>query len=132
VIANNHNKVNNKLFEHSFNCCIDKIAFINIVKCSIKSDINIADDIIDKCIDYTKKQIDIGSPKLIVTLGNVYNYMTKKRYNISEISGNISKYNGIDIFPILDPEFVMKNPSYKNKMDQDIEKLRKIMEKICI
>ncbi len=109
---------------------MDDIFLTNILKCTTKEDYKKLNSEINLCIDYLKKQISIAKPKLIITLGDAFNYLLNKDENINDVSGNLYRYNNIKTIPILHPEFVYKNPSFKQQSFNDLKKIKLILEKL--
>ena len=83
---------------------------------------------IEMCLEYLRKQIEILKPKIIITLGISFNYLMKNDEKIVDVSGNIYNYNNSKLVPLLDPEFIYKNPSYKAKLFNDLKKIKLLME----
>jgi len=107
---------------------INDIYMTNILKCNVdKYNISL-DDEVSKCIQYLEQQISLKNPKLIITIGNSFNYLVDSKEILTDISGNVYNYRGINLFPLLGVDFIGKNPSYKAKMFSDIIKLRKLMD----
>ncbi|MGB5867027.1 MAG: uracil-DNA glycosylase family protein [Arcobacteraceae bacterium] len=117
-----------KMVENVIHIDINNTYMTNILKCTSTKMQNNFDDEVDSCIQYLEKQIIIGAPKLIITLGNAFDYMIKTGEDIMDASGNLFSYNGIKLMPLMDPEFIYKNPSYKEKMFNDLQKIKKIMD----
>ncbi len=110
---------------------MDSVYITNILKCNTKDNVQSIHSFekpIQTCMNYLIKQIDVSSAKLIITLGNCYNYMMNSSDDIVDISGNIYDYNGIKLIPIIDPEYLYKNPSFKQQMFNDLRKIKTIME----
>ena len=112
------------------NIDINDIYMTNILKCGSNKYKNNLDDEISKCIGYLEQQISILKPKFIITLGAAFNYMINNNEDVLNISANVYKYKGITLFPLLDVDFINKNPSYKNKMFTDLKKIKITMDKI--
>ena len=106
----------------------DDIYVTNILKCDTNGSLSRLSDEIDSCIDYLDKQLEIAKPKIIIALGDVFNYIMKTDENIVEISGKIYDYKGIKLIPLIDPEFIYKNPSYKQDVYNDLKKIKSLME----
>lgn len=107
---------------------INEIYMTNIIKCSTnKNSVNLNNEI-DICIDYIEQQINIAKPKIIITLGDAFKYLMKNSDEITEVSGNKFSYNDTTILPLIDPVYISKNPSYKQKMFTDLKKIKTIME----
>lgn len=101
----------------------------NLIKCTIGLQNNINKENIDLCKEYFIKQVDIIRPKYIIALGDVSKYLLRDKNEISYKYGNCYDYNGINLIPMLDLEFVYKNPSYQEELYKDFKKLKILMEK---
>lgn len=109
---------------------INEIYMTNIIKCGTNKNSQNLNDEIDICIDYIEQQINIAKPKFVITLGDAFKYIMKNNDDITEISGGKFSYNNITVLPLIDPVYISKNPSYKQKMYTDLKKLKTIMEEI--
>ena len=105
----------------------NKVYITNILKCNTNNVESIIKPI-ELCKDYLIKQIQLVNPKLIITLGSAFNHLLSNDDNIFDISGNLYDYNGIKLIPLLDLEFIYKNPSYKLDMFNDLKKIKIILE----
>jgi len=113
-----------KMVENVMNVNIDNTYITNILKCNaMKLDSNYIKES-ELCINYLEKQIKIGAPDIIITIGEAFEYMIKSKDKLSDVSGKLFSYNGTDLIPLMDPEFIYKNPSYKEKMYQDLKKIK--------
>ncbi|MEA3513576.1 MAG: uracil-DNA glycosylase family protein [Campylobacterota bacterium] len=102
----------------------NKVCFTPIIKCEIPKTINSKSSDIAICKSYIQKQIEIVRPKYILALGDAFKLFFDNSYDIVDISGNLYNYQGIKISPVLDPSFVNKNPSYENKFEEDLVKIK--------
>lgn len=109
---------------------MEDVYLTNILKCTVSADYKKLGNEINLCLDYLKKQISIAKPKLIITMGEAFNYLLGKEENILDITGNLYRFNNIKTIPILHPEFVYKNPSYKQQAFNDLKKIKLILEKL--
>lgn len=106
----------------------DEFYFSNIIKCKTNKD---KTDIlnVEKCSPYIMREIDIISPKIIVTLGALaFELMMKdfsKSVNFDSLRGSVLKFKNTLLMPIYSPYWVITNPS---KMDEFILDLKKIKE----
>lgn len=116
-----------QLFENKFN--INDIYMTNVLKCISSRTKDNSENASDKCIQYLEQQLNIIEPELIITFGKAFNHLMKSNDNIIDISGNLFRYNASNVIPLLDMDFINKNPSYKDKMDSDLEKIKIIMDK---
>lgn len=117
-----------KMIENVIKLNINETYMTNILKCNSNKLQNNFDVEVNSCIHYLEKQITISKPKLIITLGNAFDYMIKSGEDIMDVSGSLFSYNGIKLIPLMDPDFIYKNPSYKEKMFQDLQKIKNIMD----
>jgi len=111
------------------NIDINDIYMTNILKCGSNKYKNNLDEEIRKCIVYLEQEISIIKPKFIITLGTAFNYIMNNHENVLDVSSNVYKYKGIKLFPLLDVDFINKNPSYKNRMFTDLKKIKITMDK---
>jgi len=117
------------MIEERLKININDIYMTNILKCNVKKLNDNLDEEIKKCIPYLEQQIVLLKPKIIITFGNAFRYLMNNDDNITDISGNLFIYNDIKVIPLLNIDFINKNPSYKEKMDKDLEKIKNILEK---
>jgi DNA polymerase len=108
---------------------INDIYMTNVIKCITKKKLSSYDDEVEKCIHYLEKQLSISKPEVIITLGKAFNYMMTSDEDIMNVSGNLFSYNGVTIIPLMEPSFINKNPSYKEKMFLDLKKIKNILDK---
>ncbi len=117
-----------RMIENELSININDIYMTNILKCTVKTSQNIGNDEVHKCLNYTEQQIRILKPELIVTFGSAFKYLMNNNDDIIEVSGNLYKYTGINVVPLLGLDFINKNPSYNEKMFIDLKKIKKIMD----
>jgi DNA polymerase len=106
----------------------NKVYITNVLKCNVDTKIDISEQSINLCGDYLLKEIQIVKPKIIITFGLAFNYLLNNQDNILDISGNLYEYNKIKVIPLLDLDFIYKNPSYKQDMFSDLKKIKMLME----
>jgi len=135
IVGIDYNFHNEKEFVMIKNMCekvlelnINDIYMTNIIKCiSTKKKLDL-DVEIKTCLPYLEHNIAISTPKIILTLGSAFKYLMKNDDDIMDITANKFYYNGILLLPLLDPLFISRNPSYKEKMFNDLKKIKKIMD----
>jgi DNA polymerase len=135
IVGLNYNFESEKEFLMIKNMCekvldrnINDIYMTNIIKChtnKMKTDI---ENEIMTCIHYIEQQINISKPKVIITLGRAFEYLMKSDDDIMDAAGNSFNYNGLLLMPLMDPLFINKNPSYKEKMFKDLQKIKTILD----
>jgi len=118
----------NNIVKNVLHLNINDIYMTNIIKCTVKSHKSDLAKEIDKCIHFLYKQIEISEPEVIITFGNAFNYLLNSDENIFDVSGNIFIYNNIKVIPLLEIGFINKNPSFKEKMFTDLQKIKKLLD----
>jgi DNA polymerase len=118
----------NNMLKNVLNISIEDICLLNIIKCKTLKDISSLSSSVDICKNYIKKQIELLNPRLIVTLGDSYNYLLDDNTDISILSGSVLKYKEIDLVPIYHPTLLNKNPSLKKRAFWDLKKIKSLME----
>jgi DNA polymerase len=89
-------------------------------------------DEIEACKPYLVNQIDIISPKLIVTLGRFSMNYFLPDVKISQEHGkshNLIKYH---LYPVYHPAAGLRNPSMKNDLIKDFLKIPEILKEISL
>lgn len=109
---------------------IDDIYMTNILKCKHKKIKKNFDFEVEQCLSYFEKEISFEKPKLIIAFADAFKYIMKNNDEILDISGNVFEYKKITIIPLMELNFLNKNPSYKEKMYQDLKKIKNVLEKI--
>ena len=87
----------------------------NTVKCHPPANREPFESEIKTCFDYLKREIEIVSPKVIMTLGKVSTYALMemksklKEIQISKIRGQVFFYSGITVIPTFHPAYLLRN-----------------------
>jgi DNA polymerase len=81
------------------------------------------------CRHYLDMQLDIIKPKIIVTLGaSSTKGLLNNGESISEIRGAVKEYNGIKLMPTYHPAALLRNPSLKKFVWEDMKKIMRFLE----
>ena len=108
---------------------INNIFITNILKCPIKKN-KISKEHIEKCLNYVDKQIEIIKPKLILILGQLPLSSLKKSYTDIKLNhGKLFHYNKISCISTYHPLDVLKNPSLKKIVWEDLKKIKQLLDK---
>lgn len=119
------------MFEKVLDISFENIYLTSFIKCETTNNIPKTEQEIKVCSEYLYHQIGIGKPKLIITLGEAFNFLlNNKQEDVKDVSGNFYKFNNIKTVPLLDPKFLHQNPSYKTKTMQDLNKIKLHLENI--
>ena len=102
----------------------------NIVKCHPSNNATPTPTQAHTCQPYLMKQIELIRPKLIVTLGETaYHYLTGDDTEISKVRGTIHKQNDYTVIPTYHPSYLLRNPSAKKEVFDDLLKVKELMGK---
>lgn len=81
-------------------------------------------------VPYLHREIKLVNPKIIVTLGNfsLANVLMDKSLVIGNCHGKITEKDNMKVFPLYHPASIIYNRSLKAVYDEDLDKLKKILE----
>ncbi len=101
----------------------------NIVKCRPPGNRVPSPTEAHTCQPFLLKQIELIKPKIIVTLGGTaYHYMTGDETGITKVRGTLHQQNGYTLIPTYHPSFLLRNPSAKKEVFEDLKKVKELME----
>ncbi len=81
---------------------------------------------VSKCIHIIRKQIEIIRPDLICTLGKCATQsLLNSDQPISRLRGNFQDYNGIKVMPTYHPAYLLRSPSEKRVVWEDMKKIKR-------
>lgn len=87
-----------------------------------------SDDEVKTFLPYLLKEIEVISPKIIVTLGNTpLKALLGEQALIGNLHGSITDFNGKMLFPLYHPASIIYNPSLKTVYTEDILKLKEVI-----
>ncbi len=110
----------------SINLKREDVYIANVIKCRPPGNRTPSDDEIECCSGYLREQVRIIKPRIICTLGKVpMEYIVgKDKGIISRVRGNEYKYEGIPVIPTYHPSYLLRNPSAKREVWEDMKKIR--------
>ncbi|KIM10634.1 MAG: hypothetical protein KU37_10110 [Sulfuricurvum sp. PC08-66] len=109
---------------------VDSIYYTHAVKCMPSGGRHPVSSEVLSCKPFLLKQIEMVTPKLIVTLGELsYNYFTSNAAPFDNAVGEIQTFQGYALMPLYHPKFILQNPSYRAPM---FEHLKKIANYLCV
>lgn len=105
----------------------EEVYITNLVKCKSSNGISLSQ--CNSCSAYLYKQIELIQPKLIVTLGEkVFHYLCNDQTPISQARGQLHFYKTFKVLPTYGINFLLRNPSLKKEVYQDMLKIKAIVE----
>ncbi len=94
----------------------------NILKCRPPENRNPLPVEISLCEPFLKKQLQAISPKVICALGTfAAQTLLKTDVTISLLRGRFHTYNGIKLMPTYHPAYLLRNPSAKKQVWEDVQ-----------
>jgi DNA polymerase len=98
----------------------------NILKCRPPENRNPLPEEITFCEPFLKKQLQAISPKVICALGAVAaKALLKTDVTISLLRGRFHTYNGMKLMPTYHPAYLLRNPSAKKQVWEDVQMIMK-------
>ncbi|MCB0326216.1 MAG: uracil-DNA glycosylase [Bdellovibrionales bacterium] len=107
----------------------DDVYICNVIKCRPPQNRNPELDEIEQCEPFLKAQIASISPSIILTVGKFAAHaLLQVETPISQLRGNFFEYEGIPMIPTYHPAYLLRNPSAKKIVWEDMKKLH---AKLC-
>ncbi len=107
----------------------EAVYIANIVKCRPPNNRIPTPSEAHTCQPFLQKQIALIDPKIIITLGGTaYHYMTGDETGITKIRGTLLQQEGYTLIPTYHPSFLLRNPSAKKEVFEDLKKVKALME----
>jgi DNA polymerase len=85
---------------------------------------------IEACRPYLDKQLELVSPKVVVTLGRFSFGKFFPGESISKARGKPRKWNNLVVFPIYHPAAALHNPRLRPDLESDFKKLPALIESV--
>ena len=102
----------------------EDVYIANVIKCRPPENRNPEPDELEMCRPYIRMQVELIKPKVIVTLGKfALNSLTGKTYAVSAARGVWTEYNGIKVMPTYHPAYLLRTPSAKKDVWNDMKKV---------
>ena len=106
----------------------EDVYIANVIKCRPPGNRNPEPDEIAQCEPFLFRQIDSIKPKVIVTLGKfAAQTLLRTQDPISRIRGRIFDYRGAKLVPTFHPAYLLRNPSSKREVWEDMKLVRKLL-----
>jgi len=101
----------------------------NILKCRPPGNRNPQPDEIRLCEPYLKRQLQLIAPQIICALGSfAAKTLLKTETPITALSGRFQTYAGIKLMPTYHPAYLLRNPSAKKQVWEDVQLIMKEIE----
>ena len=106
----------------------DQVYIANVIKCRPPGNRNPEPDEVEQCEPFLFRQIDVINPKVIVALGTfAARSLLKTDEPISRLRGRVYLYRGAKLIPTFHPAYLLRNPSCRREVWEDMKKARAIL-----
>jgi DNA polymerase len=106
----------------------NQVYIANVIKCRPPENRNPDPDEVETCEPFLFRQIDAISPKVIVALGTfAARSLLKTTDPISRLRGRVYDYRGAKLVPTYHPAFLLRNPSCRREVWEDMKKVRALL-----
>jgi uracil-DNA glycosylase family 4 len=107
----------------------DQVYIANVIKCRPPGNRNPEPDEVASCEPFLFRQIDVIQPKVIVPLGKfAAQCLLKTMDPITRLRGRQFEYRGAILIPTFHPAYLLRNPSAKREVWEDMKKVRAILQ----
>jgi len=106
----------------------EDVYIANVIKCRPPQNRNPEQDEVETCEPFLFQQIDVIKPKVIVALGTFATRALLRTLDpISRLRGRIFEYRGAKLIPTFHPAYLLRNPSSKREVWEDMKLVRRIL-----
>jgi uracil-DNA glycosylase len=106
----------------------DDVYIANIIKCRPPQNRNPETDEILSCQPFLERQIGIIQPRVLVALGKFAGqFLLKTAEPITRFRGRLGEYRGVQVMPTFHPAYLLRNPSAKKEVWEDMKAVRAIL-----
>lgn len=103
----------------------EDVYIANVLKCRPPKNRDPLPDEVAVCEGYLKRQIAAVNPLIICALGtHAAHTLLRTDTPIGKMRGRIYDYEGVPLFPIYHPSFLLRSPGHKKEAWADLQKLR--------
>ena len=108
----------------------DEVYIANVVKCRPPENRNPEPDEIESCEPFLFRQIETIKPTVIVALGSfAAKTLLRTQDPISRLRGRVYEYHGAKLIPTFHPAYLLRNPSSKREVWEDMKLVRSLLQK---
>lgn len=107
----------------------EQVYIANVIKCRPPENRNPEPDEVAACEPYLFRQIDVIGPSVIVPLGKfAAQCLLKTTDPITRLRGRRFDYRGTTLIPTFHPAYLLRNPSAKREVWEDMKLVRAILQ----
>jgi uracil-DNA glycosylase len=107
----------------------EDVYIANVIKCRPPDNRNPEPDEVDQCEPFLFRQIDTIKPKVIVALGKfAAQSLLRTTDPITRLRGREYKYRDAILMPTYHPAYLLRTPSAKREVWEDMKRVRAILQ----
>jgi DNA polymerase len=107
----------------------EDVYIANVIKCRPPGNRNPEPDEVETCEPFLFRQIDVIKPKVVVALGTfAARALLRTLDPISRLRGRVYEYRGAKLIPTFHPAYLLRNPSSKREVWEDMKLVRKLLQ----
>jgi DNA polymerase len=108
----------------------DDVYICNVLKCRPPGNRDPLPDEVGSCTTYLEQQLDLLKPKVICSLGRHSTAFLTKQEGVAmkSVRGRTFLYRGVKVIPTYHPAALLRNPSLKALVWEDVQKVRAILD----
>ncbi len=108
----------------------EEVYIANVIKCRPPGNRPPLPEEVHSCTPYLLKQIELIRPRILCTLGKYATMvLVRKEEPISVLRGHFYDFQGIPVMPTFHPAYLLRNPSAKKSVWEDMKKIKAALEK---
>ena len=105
-----------------------EVFICNVLKCRPPENRPPAPDEVSNCSPFLKRQLELIKPKVICALGNhACQALLGTEKGISQLRGTFHEYEGISVMCTYHPAYLLRSPSEKKKVWEDMKKVLQLL-----
>jgi uracil-DNA glycosylase len=106
----------------------EDVYIANVIKCRPPENRNPDPDEVASCEPFLFRQVQVIKPRVIVALGTfAAKALLRSTDSISRMRGKIFKYGDALLIPTFHPAYLLRNPSSKREVWEDMKKVRDLL-----
>jgi DNA polymerase len=108
----------------------EQVFIANMVKCRPPNNRTPLPEETEKCLPYLQQQIDLIKPRIIIGMGaTAIKGLLGKTAGITRLRGSWQDYKGTKLMPTFHPSYLLRDPSKKKVVWQDLQLVLKELGK---
>jgi uracil-DNA glycosylase family 4 len=112
----------------AINLTRDQVYIANVIKCRPPGNRNPEPDEVSVCEPFLFRQLEIIKPRVVVALGKfAAQCLLRTTDPITRLRGREFEYRGATLIPTFHPAYLLRNPSAKREVWEDMKKVRAIL-----